>query len=82
MSSAQSPEELNTLTDRELRGQLARSLRVLSGLTQTEVAEAAGCDRSFVSNIEAGRDRSSMRVALVLAARLPEVLAPPTRRKP
>lgn len=46
------------MTDREQRralGRRVRAARVLAGLSQIELAEAAGMDRTGVSNVELGK---------------------------
>jgi len=58
-----------------------RELRLRSGFTGTDLAEAAGINRAYLSHIEAGRKEPSpevtRRLAAALKVRLVAILADP-----
>jgi molybdate-binding protein/DNA-binding XRE family transcriptional regulator len=65
-------------------GTRVRLARIGLGLSQQELAEAAGVSRQAVAGVEAGRWNPSLRVALALAQalgqRVEELFGPPRRR--
>ena len=61
-----------------------RTIRELSGLSVTALAEAAGIKQAHLSNIEAGRRKASADVVVALARALkvevPAILADPSEK--
>lgn len=51
-------------------GKVLRNVRKQVGLTQEQLAHAAGVDRTFVSMVERGINQTSIRVLFRLAAAL------------
>lgn len=51
-------------------GKVLRTVRKQAGLTQEQLAHAAGIDRTFVSLVERGINQTSIRVLFKLAAAL------------
>jgi transcriptional regulator with XRE-family HTH domain len=51
-------------------GKVLRIVRRQAGLTQEQLAHAAGVDRTFVSMVERGINQTSIRVLFRLAAAL------------
>jgi transcriptional regulator with XRE-family HTH domain len=51
-------------------GKVLRIVRKQAGLTQEQLAHAAGVDRTFVSMVERGINQTSIRVLFRLAAAL------------
>lgn len=56
-------------------GQAVRELRVVSGLTQEELADRAGLDRSYIGGVERGDRNPSLSVIEKIAEGLDVTLA-------
>lgn len=56
-------------------GQAVRELRVASGLTQEELADRAGLDRSYIGGVERGDRNPSLSVIEKIAEGLDVTLA-------
>jgi transcriptional regulator with XRE-family HTH domain len=56
-------------------GQMVRSLRAKTGLTQEAFADKCGLDRTYISGIERGRRNVSLRNVEVIADALGMTLA-------
>ncbi len=56
-------------------GKRVRELREQQGLTQEALAEMAGVDRSYLSQVEAGQRRVSLHVAWNLAESLQSTIS-------
>ena len=56
-------------------GQSVRAIRVASGLTQEELADRAGLDRSYIGGVERGERNPSLSVIEKIAEGLDVTLA-------
>lgn len=60
----------DTLSPLELIGQTVRDLRIGHGLTQQELADRCGFNRTFIIAIEKGRQNASAMTLVTLSAAL------------
>ncbi|WP_051717497.1 helix-turn-helix domain-containing protein [Streptomyces megasporus] len=66
----QAPDKLRIQRQRETFGRRVREHRILAGLSQEELAEAAGIHRTYVSSLERGQRNVSLDNIVALARAL------------